>query len=198
MSHPATVFDLTIDPSSMSASEIRAVRAAMAFGGVMALVLGVIVLAWPSATLTIVAVLFGLYFLIGGVARVARGAFMTGAGGGIRVLNILFGVLLVIAGIIAIRNPVGSLAVLGMVVGISWLVEGVAALVETAPDSSRWAGTLFGAISVIAGIVVLLSPVDSLATLILVGGIFLLVSGIMQLATSFTFGRGAKAPAMAG
>ena len=192
MANGVTAFDLTIDPRNLSKSELIGARVAMAVAGVLAVALGIMVLAWSAATLAIVAVLFGLYFLFGGVSRVARGLFMTGTAGGIRVLNILLGVLLLVAGIVSIRNPLNSLAVLGLVIGISWLVEGVAALVETAPDASKWFGTLFGAISVVAGISILLSPVGSLAVLVLVGGVFLIISGASQIMMAVTFGRRAS------
>ena len=192
MSNPVAVFDLTIDPRNLSKSEVTTIRTAMAIGGVVAVILGVMILVWPGATLSVIAVLFGLYFLVGGIARIVRGIAMAGGSAGVRVLNILLGVLLLVAGIVAIRNPIGSLAVLGMVIGISWLIEGVAALVETASDSSRWFGILFAVISIVAGIVVLLSPVDSLGVLVIVGGVFLIVSGLVQLVMSFTLGRGAR------
>jgi len=192
MSNPVAVFDLTIDPRNLSKSEVTTIRTAMAIGGVVAVILGVMILVWPGATLSVIAVLFGLYFLVGGIARIVRGIAMAGGSAGVRVLNILLGVLLLVAGIVAIRNPIGSLAVLGMVIGISWLIEGVAALVETASDSSRWFGILFAVISIVAGIVVLLSPVNSLGVLVVVGGVFLIVSGLVQLVMSFTLGRGAQ------
>ena len=195
MSNPATAFDLMIDPTRLSKSELTTMRTAMAVGGVVAIVLGVMILVWPGATLNVVAVLFGLYFLIGGIARIVRGIVMVGGSAGVRVLNILLGVLLLVAGVIGIRNPIGTIAVLGMVIGISWLIEGVAALVETSTDSSRWFGILFAVISIVAGIVVLLSPVNSLGVLVIVGGVFLIVSGLVQLVMSFTIGRGARTAA---
>ncbi len=51
----------------------------------------------------------------------------------------------------------GVLAVALGITALAWL-EGVAALVETVPDASKWFGTPFGAISVVAGISILLSP----------------------------------------
>ncbi|TFC16800.1 hypothetical protein E3O19_06600 [Cryobacterium algoritolerans] len=193
MSNGIATFDLTIDPGKLSKSELTSVRVAMGLAGLAAVVLGAVVLARPGATLAINAVLFGLYFLFGGVARLARGVIMTGATGGIRVLNIVLGVLLLGVGIVAIRNPLNSFAVLGMIIGISWLVEAVAALVETAPDASKWFSMLFGAISLVAGIAILLSPVNSLAVLVLVGGVFLVISGASQTVMAFTFGRTARA-----
>lgn len=192
MSQGVTVFDLTIDPTQLSKSEVMGIRVAIGISGLVAVGLGIVVLVWPESTLSVIAVLFGLYFLIVGIVRVTRGLFTTGMSGGLRILAILLGLLLIIAGIITIRNPLDSLVVLGMLVGISWIIEGVAALVETASDSSRWFGTLFGAISIIAGIIVLLVPLQSLSVLVIIGGIFLIASGLVQLAQSFTFGRAAK------
>ncbi|GAA3868096.1 hypothetical protein GCM10022381_09380 [Leifsonia kafniensis] len=192
MSQGVTVFDLTIDPTRLTKSEVTGIRVAIGISGLVAVVLGIIVLVWPSSTLSVLAVLFGLYFLIAGIVRVARGLFTTGMSGGLRILAILLGLLLIIAGIITIRNPLDSLVILGMVIGISWIIEGVAALVETAPDSSKWFGTLFGAISIIAGIIVLLTPLQSIGVLVIIGGIFLIASGLIQVVQAFTFGRASK------
>ncbi|TFD51566.1 hypothetical protein E3T55_07555 [Cryobacterium frigoriphilum] len=190
--HTRALVDLRLDPSSLSKSEVTGARIAFAVSGFLALVLGVLVLAWPEVTLAAVALLFGLYFVASGVVRIVRGIAMSGTLGS-RVLAILFGVLLLVAGIITIRNPLNSLLVLGLLIGLCWIVEGVAALVETAPDSSRWFGTLLGAVSVVAGIVVLVAPLESLGVLVILGGVFLVLSGSVQLMEAFTFGREARA-----
>lgn len=182
------MMDLGLDPSRLSRGEIIGVRVAMVISGLIALVFGIIVLGQPSATLAVVAVLFGLYFLVSGVIRVVRGLFTHGAAGG-RVLSILFGVLLIGVGIITIRNPLNSLVVLGLIIGIAWIIEGIAVLAETASDSSRWPGLLLGIVSLIAGIVVLFAPLQSLAALVLLVGIFLIASGIVQIVEAFIFGH---------
>jgi len=186
------VFDLTVEPESLSRSEISGIRWAFAVSAVLAVVLGILVLVWPESTLTVLATLFGLYFLAAGVVHVARGILTGGAGVGGRVLSILLGVLLVIAGIIAIRNPLSSLALLTMVIGISWIIEGVVGLVETSHDSSKWFGWLFGIVAIVAGTVLLLTPIESLGVLVWIGGIFLVGSGVIQLVQAFTFGRRAR------
>jgi len=48
-----------------------------------------------------------------------------------------------------------------------------------------WLLVLVGVLSVVAGIVVLFKPGDSLSTLAVIVGIFLLVDGILELASSF-------------
>lgn len=189
-----TRIDLGIDPAELTQSEINGARIAFGVSGALAIVLGILVLSSPEVTLSFVAFLFGLYFLVSGVVRVVRGIAMSGKAGG-RVLSILFGVLLLVAGIVTIRNPLDSLVVLGLVIGLSWIIEGIAALVEAAPDSSRWFGILLGVISVVAGIVMLFAPLESLGVLVILGGIFLIVSGAVQLLEAFTFGRKSRSAA---
>jgi uncharacterized membrane protein HdeD (DUF308 family) len=67
---------------------------------------------------------------------------------------------------------------------------------RSALPAAWWLSPILGVLSVIAGIVVLAKPGDSLATLAVVSGIFLLVDGVFELATSFdpdTQSRGTSA-----
>ena len=77
-----------------------------------------------------------------------------------------------------------------MLVGIAWIIEGIMALAETESGGSRWYAITFGILSIVAGIVVLFLPVESLAALVVFGGIFLVVLGVVQLVRAITFGRG--------
>ncbi|MET0975408.1 MAG: DUF308 domain-containing protein [Leifsonia sp.] len=187
-----TALGFEIDPSRLSKNEVNGIRVALGISAVVALVVGILVLVWPEKTAGLLAILFGIYFLIIGVVRLAKGIFSRGISGGSRVLNILLGLLLLIAGIFALRNLETTVAFLGVIIGVAWIIEGVAALVESASDSSRWPGIVFGIISIIAGIVVLFLPQESVTVLIWVGGIFLVIAGLVQLVQAFTFGRQAK------
>jgi len=51
---------------------------------------------------------------------------------------------------------------------------------------------VFGAISVVAGVVVLPAPLQSIVALVLVAGALLVASGLMQLVRAFSFGRARK------
>ena len=60
-----------------------------------------------------------------------------------------------------------------------------------------WLLLLVGALSVIAGVIILFKPSDSLATLAVIAGIFLLLDGILELADAFfgsTAARGTSHP----
>ncbi|MET1015803.1 HdeD family acid-resistance protein [Leifsonia flava] len=188
-----TALGFQIDPKSLSKSEVNGIRVALGISAVVALVLGILVLVWPDKTAGLLAILFGLYFLIIGIVRLAKGIFSRGISGGSRVLSILLGLLLVIAGIFALRNLESTVALLGIIIGIAWIIEGVAALVESASDGSRWPGIVFGVISIIAGVVVLFLPTATVGVLLIIGGIFLVIAGLVQLVQAFTFGRNASA-----
>ncbi|MCC9197103.1 DUF308 domain-containing protein [Arthrobacter sp. zg-Y820] len=180
---------LNLDVSELTRKAVRNIRGGLALTGALSIVLGVLVLFWPEATLDVVAFLFGLYFLVSGAVRVVTG-IVTPLSGGLRVLNILTGVLLFVVGVVAMRNPLASLTVLGMVIGIAWIIEGIMALTEIESGGSRWYAITYGVISVIAGVVVLFLPVGSLAAFVIFGGIFLVVLGIVEVVRALSFGRG--------
>jgi uncharacterized membrane protein HdeD (DUF308 family) len=152
-------------------------------------------LVWPAKTLGVVAIFLGIYFLVAGVIRLAMGIFSKGISGGMRTLHILLGVLLIVAGIISLKNVAATTAALLIlvvaVIGVGWIIEGVLAIVESrGAPSSGWAITS-GIISIIAGIVVLIIPGWSAVWLILMAGIVLIIVGILGIVRAFTFGRDA-------
>lgn len=192
MSMSGSTFGLggfSLDVSGLTRKVVRNIRGGMILTGVLSVVLGALVLFWPEVTLDIVAVLFGLYFLVSGAVRVVTG-LLTPLGGGLRVLNILIGLLLFIVGVAAIRNPLASLTVLALFIGIAWIVEGIMSLTEVESGGSRWYAIAYGVISIIAGVVVLFLPVSSLAALVVFGGIALIVLGIVEVVRALSFGRG--------
>jgi hypothetical protein len=134
-----------------------------------------------------------VYFWIIGLMRIVQGIVSKDTTGGIRALGIILGVLLIVAGIVAIRNPVVSLVALAFVIGFSWIIEGVLAVMETAKDSSKWFGTILGVVSVVAGIVVIFLPLESIGILVLFAGISLIITGIFAAMTAITLGKAPKA-----
>lgn len=190
---PIVVEEFSLDAKKLSKSAINAIRVAFGVSGAVALILGIVLLVWPERTLSIVAILLGINFLIVGIVRLALSIFTAGVSAGLRVLNILFGVLLVILGIVAIKNSAAAAELLVLVVvvviGIGWIVEGVLALVESGKAQSRGWAITFGIISILAGIVVLVLPEASAFWLMLITGIALVVLGIVGIARAFTFGK---------
>lgn len=197
---PSGVFaSFSLDASSLSKSSINTIRATLGISGAVALIFGLLITFWPKDSAVVITVLFGIYFLIAGIAYLGLGIFSKGISGGARALDIIVGVLFVIGGIIVLANPSESAIFLGIflgvLVGILWIVEGVAALAQSGDSGSKGWSIFFGILSLVAGIVVLFSPLWGAAVLFIFAGISLIVLGIVQIVRAFTFGRGVSAAA---
>ncbi|MER6671968.1 DUF308 domain-containing protein [Streptomyces sp. NPDC000983] len=153
--------------------------------GALSLVLGVLVLVWPDASLLVAGVLFGLYLLVGGLLQLVA-AFGTHRTASLRVLAFVSGALAVLLGLFCFRGPMRSILLLGLWIGIGWVVRGItqtlAAACDPAVPARAWQEFL-GIVTFIAGIVLIVSPVESVAVLTLVGGCWLVVVGVVEIVT---------------
>jgi uncharacterized membrane protein HdeD (DUF308 family) len=196
--------DFSLDARNLTKSAINGIRVALGISGVAAVILGVVLLIWPVKTLAVFAVFLGIYFVIAGIMRLAIGIFSKGTSGGMRALNIILGVLLVIAGIIALKNVTAAAVTIAIFavafIGIGWIIEGVMNIAESSRvPNTGWAIT-YGIISILAGIVVLFLPASSAVFIVIFAAIALIVLGIVGIVRAFTFGREvlkATAPAAA-
>jgi len=157
--------------------------------GIVALCLGALMLVWPGVSILAASVLLGLYLVAAGIAQVIL-AFSLDLSGGYRVLWFISGALSLILGVLAFRHFGQGYAVLLLAIwiGVGFIFQGVAAttLAISNPDLPGRGWTIFyGVISVIAGLVVLAWPFDSIVMLALVTGIMLVLIGLTQIFSSF-------------
>ena len=156
--------------------------------GVIAVALGALVLLWPGKTLLVAAFLFGAYLLLSGIAQVFL-AFGFHASAGSRFLLFISGAASVILAILAFRHfgsePGTALLLLAIWIGIGFIFRGVAttamAISELSGTPGRGWNIFFGLVTVLAGVVTLAYPFDSLVTLTLVVGIWLIVIGVLEI-----------------
>lgn len=203
MSSPqsSTVFAaFTLDSSNLSKSAINTVRTTLGITGAIALIVGIFITVWPEKTAIAFVYILAIYLIIAGIAYVGLGIFSKGISGGARALDIILGVLFVIGGVLALVNAPQAATVLavflGILIGILWIVEGVVALVQSGDSPSKGWTIFFGILSIVAGIVLLFSPLY-VVVLWWILGISLIVLGIIQIVRAFRFGRGATASAAA-
>jgi uncharacterized membrane protein HdeD (DUF308 family) len=150
--------------------------------GVIAVALGVIVLAWPGATLGVVGVLFGIYLLASGVFQLAA-AFGNHVPRHLRVLHFVSGALLVLLGLICFRGAAQSILLLALWIGFGWLLRGIlitAAAASTEDMPARGWQAFLGILTLLAGIVLIIAPFQSIAALTLAAGIMLVVLGVTE------------------
>ena len=169
--------------------------------GLLTLIAGVVVLVWPSETLLVLAVLFGIQLIISGIFRFVAALASDDLTGGTRVLLALLGVLSIIIGLWAVRHVLLTLLALIVFLGIFWVINGVieifTALGHREMPQRGWTVAM-GLLSIVAGIIVLAYPGLSLLGLAVILGVWLLVFGIMEMTAAFRLRSvGHRAPRMA-
>jgi uncharacterized membrane protein HdeD (DUF308 family) len=103
-------------------------------------------------------------------------------------LFLILGVVTVIAGILAIVYPDLTLLALGIFAGVSLLMIGIMEIVEAlagSPDS-RALTAIVGVLSLLAGLVCLRRPGESLLAVIIVLGFWLVIEGIVRFVRAFS------------
>jgi len=164
--------------------------------GVLSLIVGVVVLAWPGISVLTAAVAFGIYLLITGAAQVVF-AFSLHVSAGSRILLFISGAASLILAVLAFRHFGQGYAVLLLAIwiGIGFIFRGVATTVSAIHDPhlpGRGWSIFLGVITLIAGIVVLGSPLQSIITLALVVGVFFVVIGVFEIVSSFGIRKASK------
>lgn len=173
-------------------SAVNAIRTALGVGGVLAVIVGILILAWPGKTAMVVTAIIAIYAIAAGLVYAGLGIFSRHKGGWARIGHIALGILFIIAGVVALFNlgqTTAWLAVfVGILVGILWIVEGIVSLSTLGDAASKGWTIFFAIVSIIAGIVLLFSPLY-IGLLWWLMGIALIVLGIINVVRAFTFGK---------
>ncbi|CAM5310901.1 Membrane protein OS=Streptomyces antimycoticus OX=68175 GN=SANT12839_086260 PE=4 SV=1 [Streptomyces antimycoticus] len=151
--------------------------------GVVAIALGIMVLAWPGATLVVIGALFGAYLLISGIFQLV-GAFGAHLPRHLRVLSFVTGALSVLLGLLCFRGPAQSILLLALWIGFAWLLRGVmqtATAISGEGMPARGWHLFLGVLTILGGIILIVAPFGSITALTVVAGIWLLALGIIEI-----------------
>jgi uncharacterized membrane protein HdeD (DUF308 family) len=164
--------------------------------GIATVVLGLVLMIWPDATVVVVAILVGLYLLLTGVFLIVAGFESDTGGTGMRVLSAVAGVASLLLGIFAFRDISHAITILALIIGLGWVIRGIADLMDgfAKPGLPARGWVIFmGALSLVAGIVVLVWPDITLQALVWVIGLWLVVLGVIEVIGSFQLRKLARA-----
>jgi uncharacterized membrane protein HdeD (DUF308 family) len=92
--------------------------------GILAVIFGIVVFAWPGATSLAILYVFAAWAIISGLADIAH-AFMSGLSGGQRVWLVIIGLLGIAVGVVFFVHPVSGIVALLWLAGIYLIVLGV-------------------------------------------------------------------------
>lgn len=152
---------------------------------IIGLVLGIVGIVFPGATLLTVALVFGSYLIVSGIFRINAAFVADGLSAGMRVLTGAFGALIVVAGILALSNPFAELVILAIVIGVGWVLEGIVDITAAVRGavSPRWFGLVSGVVSIAAGVAMFVLPAAGLVSLLVIGSVLLIVVSLTTLLT---------------
>jgi uncharacterized membrane protein HdeD (DUF308 family) len=154
--------------------------------GIAWIIVALVILQFDDASVTTVGVIVGIMFIVTGFQQL----LLATIAGGIRWLFVIFGVLFLIAGVIALISPENTFAALADILGFLFLLIGVFWVLQAFSD--RNVDPLWW-LSLIAGILMVILAfwtagqffIDKAYLLLVFAGIWALMQGVRDIVTAF-------------
>jgi uncharacterized membrane protein HdeD (DUF308 family) len=162
--------------------------------GILAVIVGILALAWPGVTILALIILFAVYAFLDAGLQTMRAFSSPGAGPVVG--HLLLGLIDLAAGVVAIAWPGPTALVLVVVLGI-WAFFGGIFEIFAAFGPGEAAGTralfvLGGLVSVAFGIVLFARPGVGAVSLAVLFGLFTLIYGVSQITMGIELRRTGK------
>jgi uncharacterized membrane protein HdeD (DUF308 family) len=156
---------------------------AIAFRGVLAIVLGILMLAWPGITLSVFVALLGVYMFFDGIFALVA-TFHAGQEGRSWWPYLLEGILSIGVGLLAFARPTTMALAVLILIAVRSIIVGVVELgtgfsIRRSTTSSPWLLWLGGLASIAFGVLLLARPGAGLLALVWIAGIYMIVFGLM-------------------
>ena len=160
----------------------------LALRGAVALLFGVVALAWPAITLLVLVALFSAFALLVGTAVLA-GAFLHRSMDRGWWLMVAFGIVSIGVGILAILHPGATVFALVALMAAHALLTGVldiaVAIRLRKVIEHEWLLVLAGALSILFAVLVVLFPPAGAFALAFIVSFYAMASGILLLVLAF-------------
>ncbi|MCD6036587.1 MAG: Acid-resistance rane protein [Nitrososphaeraceae archaeon] len=168
-------------------------RAAQIGLGALAIILAIIAMVFPGATVVSIVIILAIALLIVGIEKVISGIFFVHKS---RFAAIGLGILVIILAIIALAFPVGATTVLILIIAFALMFDGFARIIQGFGDKQErgWIRGFYigvGVLAVIISVMILVSPFFGAALAGLLIGIALLIIGIQVISAGIA-GREAR------
>jgi uncharacterized membrane protein HdeD (DUF308 family) len=153
--------------------------------GLAGIILGIMLITEPAATIAAFAIFIGFYWLITGVLALVR-VFVDRSTPWI--WSLLVGIIGTLAGLLVLKHPLFAAltlpTVLVIILGIQGLAMGVIGIIGGF-QGGGFGSVILGAINVLVGLLLLGSPVAAALAVPLVFGVLLLIQGVASIIFAF-------------
>ena len=154
--------------------------------GVLTLLLGLACIFWTSKTVTVLAVLFGLYLLVSGIFSLAM-SFSRAAHRALLAITGILSIILAVYMFKALHND-NEAALLALFIGFAWLFRGLVELIvglqSKGVEGRGWLIT-GGLLLILGAILVFVYPDIAVGTIVWISGIMLVVLGVVEIVGAF-------------
>ena len=166
--------------------------------GLVAVVFGLGAFFWPGLTIAALAILFGAYALVDGLAEIYRVVRNRSGEWG---WHLLEGIIGVAAGLVALVAPAAAALALVVVIGAWAILTGIAEIVVAIRLRDRlqgeWLWVIAGIASIVFGAVLVASPAAGALALVWLIGSYAVVFGIVLVALGVAMRQGGRISARA-
>ncbi len=153
--------------------------------GVVAVLFGILAIAWPGITVLALALLFGVYTLLDGITSIVMGIGQ----GTDRVYLVTLGILGVVAGVIALVWPRITVVVLLVVIAVWAIFAGImqiaAAIRLRKVIRNEWVLALSGVVALVLGLLLIVQPAEGAIALVIAIATFAVVWGLTLVVLGF-------------
>ncbi len=169
--------------------ELHGVAWALGIWGVLSVIFGGIIFAWPGISLKAFLVVLGLYLVISGLVMIVgslvnhQGKWIAGA---------LVGGISAVAGLYVLANPQITGLVALYVIALWAIAAGLLQIVSGAEEKNSWWLIVSGVIYTLFGFYIFANPDKGAIALIWLIGLSVIVGGIALIITAFEMNKDAK------
>lgn len=160
----------------------------LALRGVAALIFGILAFAWPAVTLVVLTLFWGAYAFCDGIFSLIAGFRMRDEGRPMWAL-VLIGVLGIAVGIVTFFWPgitaIGLLLFIAAWAIVTGIFQIVTAIRVRKTIDHEWLLILAGAVSIVFGVVLLMSPAAGAIAVVWVIGGYAVVFGLLMIGAAF-------------
>lgn len=179
-----------------------------AFGGnwlvtsILCIVFGLVLIIWPNVIADAACYVLGGVLVVVGIVHLAL-FFWRHEVVPIASVNLIFGIILIVLGIVIIKNPEFVQALFPVIAGGIIVIHGVVDLKYSLNLSSGkyqywWVALLFAILTILLGVLLIFNPFEALDLLFRIVGIVLLVDGATEFWIGYQLKRIVKMEALPG
>ncbi|MDD5697362.1 MAG: DUF308 domain-containing protein [Victivallaceae bacterium] len=163
------------------------------YRGILALVIGGFFVTMPETAATLICIILGLFLLVNGLLAVFRGLKLDEN----KTPLLIYGIICILAGIVILMQPILLKGLFVLIFALWVLISGGHQLVIAGKDKSnpplaRILTALTGLISILLGLALLFYPNIGLNLIVMLIGIYLVIFGVLGIATGSVIHRADK------